>query len=241
VDLAEFKRIYQLRAPNLMWFLGAGASAASNVPTAFDMIWDFKRSIFSSERKIPIKHLADLSDTKTRQRIQSHFNGAAGVPSEHSPEEYSYYFERAYSAEADRRAYIEGKLSGASPCYGHLVLAALVKLGKTKAIWTTNFDRLPEDAIIKSLGSVSSLVVSTLNSPEAALQSLNDSRFPLIVKPHGDFYAGVIRGEGWNPGDMVFIDDLKENVEAAKKAGFAGLLFASAIDLERHLQGLGIL
>jgi len=187
MNLADFKRSYPLRASNIMWFLGAGVSAASNVPTAFDMIWDFKRSLFSSEKKISIKHLADLSDTNIRRKIQNYLNGIAGAPIENSPEEYSYYFERAYPSEADRRSYIESKLSGSSPCYGHLVMAALVKLQKIKIIWTTNFDRLPEDAIVKALGTMATLIVATLNSADAAMEAMNGARFPLMIKLHGDY------------------------------------------------------
>lgn len=38
----DFARRFALRAGNLMWFLGAGASAAAGIPTAGDMIWEFK-------------------------------------------------------------------------------------------------------------------------------------------------------------------------------------------------------
>ena len=37
----DFVRRFSLRAPNLMWLLGAGASAASGIPTAWDMVWEF--------------------------------------------------------------------------------------------------------------------------------------------------------------------------------------------------------
>jgi NAD-dependent SIR2 family protein deacetylase len=41
----DFARRFSLRAPNLMWLLGAGASASAGVPTASDMIWDFKQQL----------------------------------------------------------------------------------------------------------------------------------------------------------------------------------------------------
>jgi hypothetical protein len=46
MKLDEFLRLHALRAPNVAWLLGAGASAAAGIPTAFDMIWDFKRTLF---------------------------------------------------------------------------------------------------------------------------------------------------------------------------------------------------
>jgi len=33
-----------------MWFLGAGASAGAGIPTAWDMIWEFKRLIYCTEQ-----------------------------------------------------------------------------------------------------------------------------------------------------------------------------------------------
>jgi hypothetical protein len=38
VGADDFARRFSLRAGNLMWVLGAGASAAAGVPTAWDMI-----------------------------------------------------------------------------------------------------------------------------------------------------------------------------------------------------------
>ena len=45
LPLGEFLRLYPARAPQLMWFLGAGASAGAGIPTAWEMIWEFKRLI----------------------------------------------------------------------------------------------------------------------------------------------------------------------------------------------------
>jgi len=54
MKVADFLRLYPLRAPNVMWFLGAGASAAAGVPTAEEMVWDFKRSLYCSALRVPV-------------------------------------------------------------------------------------------------------------------------------------------------------------------------------------------
>ena len=54
-------------------------------------------------------------------------------------------------------------------------------------------------------------------------------------KPHTDFYSGAIRSEGGDPGGLVFIDDIAENVSAAREAGMQGILFTDASALERQL------
>jgi len=41
LDTPAFLRVFQLRASQIMWFLGAGASRAAGIKTASDMIWDF--------------------------------------------------------------------------------------------------------------------------------------------------------------------------------------------------------
>lgn len=44
----DFARRFSLRAGNLMWFLGAGASASAGIPTAQDLVWQFKQQLFIS-------------------------------------------------------------------------------------------------------------------------------------------------------------------------------------------------
>ena len=45
----DFARRFSMRAGGLMWLLGAGASAAAGIPTAWDMIWEFKQQLFVSQ------------------------------------------------------------------------------------------------------------------------------------------------------------------------------------------------
>ena len=52
MDLPEFLRAYPLRSPNIMWFLGAGASASSGIKTAYHMIWDFKARMYCSANRV---------------------------------------------------------------------------------------------------------------------------------------------------------------------------------------------
>ena len=61
------------------------------------------------------------------------------------------------------------------------------------------------------------------------------------LKPHADFYAGVVNGEDAEPQKMIFIDDLEENVDGARTAGFTGIQFTDAENLEKDLIELGIL
>ncbi len=186
--IADFLRLHTVRAPNIMWFLGAGASAAAGVPTAQHMIWEFKRLLYCAEHRVSIEYCSDLGDPVLRARLQGYFDTTGRFPPEGTEDEYAHYFEAAYPSEADRRRYIETAMSGAAPSYGHLVLAALAKLDRVRIVWTLNFDRVVEDALVLLLGS-GRVVVATLDAPQIGEQALNEGRWPLLVKLHGDFQS----------------------------------------------------
>jgi hypothetical protein len=189
MNIDGFLRIFTVRAPNLMWLLGAGASAAAGIPTAGSLIWQFKRTLFCTSQRISIKSCEDLSNLIIRQRLQRYFETQGTLPPGDSPEEYAAYFEATYPDPGDRRAFLDSYMAGAKPSYGHLVLAALMKMGKIRVVWTPNFDRVVEDAAVQMLGSTSRFVTATLDNPQTALQSLNEGRWPLIGKMHGDFQS----------------------------------------------------
>ena len=107
MNIDEFLRIFTVRAPNLMWLLGAGASAAAGIPTAGSLIWQFKRTLFCTRQRISVKSCEDLSHLTIRQRLQKYFDTQAVFPPENSPEEYAAYFEATYPDAADRRAVLE--------------------------------------------------------------------------------------------------------------------------------------
>lgn len=195
MTVGEFLRLYPVRSPNFMWFLGAGASAAAGIPTAWDMIWEFKRSIFCSEQGIPITRCSNLSDDRLRRRIQQFFDSQANeqFPSEDDPREYEVYFEKAWPHESDRRRYIDSAISRAKDSFGHLGLAALLKMDRAGAIWTTNFDHLLEDACAKVFGTTRTLTQSNLDNPQVAISAMNESRWPLLVKLHGDFRSDRLK------------------------------------------------
>lgn len=189
MKLAEFLRIYPVRAKNVMWFLGAGASAGARVPTATDLMWSFKRTIYCSEQKVSPKALDDLSDENIRRRIQTYLDATNRFPPLGDPDEYAAVFEYAYPDSKDRRTRLDALLSGAQPSYGHSVLAALMRLDLARVVWTTNFDRVIEDSSHKAFGTSSRLTIATIDSASTALRALNDGSYPMLVKLHGDFQS----------------------------------------------------
>jgi NAD-dependent SIR2 family protein deacetylase len=189
----EFMRVNADRAPNLMWFLGAGASAAAGVPTASQMIWDFKRTLYCAAERVSVNACGDLASPEVRARLQQHFDTRGGFPPPGADAEYAAYFEAAHPDEASRRRYLDREIGRASPSFGHYALAALLSAGRAPVVWMTNMDRTVEDAFAELTGKTSPLTVASLDSAAIALAALNERRFPLVGKLHGDYQSTQLK------------------------------------------------
>lgn len=183
----DFARRFSMRGRSLMWLLGAGASAAAGVPTAYDMIWEFKQKLYVSQKRVSPKAVGDLSNAAVRNELQSHIDSAGRFPAPGAPDEYAALFEAVWPDEGDRRTYIDGKLTGARPSYGHLALATLMKANLADIVWTTNFDPLIADAAAKVYDSTGALTTVSLDAPDLALEAISQQRWPIEIKLHGDF------------------------------------------------------
>ena len=193
INADDFARRFALRAERLMWLLGAGASASAGLPTAIDMVWEFKQKLFVSQRKVSRQTVTDLSNSNVRMKLQAHIDSLGYLPRDGDPNEYVALFEEVYSSEADRRVYMDAKMAGAKPSYGHLALATLMRAQRTRLIWTTNFDALIDDACAKIYDTTGSLTVVDLDTPSRAAQVIDDERWPLEVKLHGDFRSRSLK------------------------------------------------
>lgn len=195
LSLAEFLRLYPMRAPHLMWFLGAGASAGAGIPTAWDMIWEFKRLIYCSEQQISRTRCANLADDRLRRRIQDFFDskGPDTYPPEDDPREYEVYFQKAWPSEADRRAYIESAIAQGRESFGQLCLAAMLRCDRVRIVWTTNFDHLLEDACATAFRTTRTLTSTNLDNPQVAVSAVTEGRWPVLIKLHGDFRSDRLK------------------------------------------------
>ena len=61
-----------------------------------------------------------------------------------------------------------------------------------------------------------------------------------VRKPDPAIYRAALKLSGTAPGETVFVDDLKPNVESARKLGMIAIRFKSADDLRRRFETLGI-
>lgn len=121
----EFARLFSVRAPNIAWFVGAGASAPAGIPTGYDMILDFKATLYAQAVGLARSQI-DPTDPLWSDRVNLHFDGSNGFPPSGSPDEYSVACEAMYPEARDRRTYIEQQVRKGSASYPHRVLASLI-------------------------------------------------------------------------------------------------------------------
>lgn len=182
------------------------------------MIWEFKQRLFVTQRRVSLAAVADMSNPSTRRLLQSHIDSLGGLPAAGTPDEYAALFEAAYPAESDRRAYIESKLAGAKPSYGHVALAGLLHSGLARIVWTTNFDPMVADACAHVYGGTGSLTTVTLDSAALAAEVMLEERWPIEIKLHGDFRSRRLK----NTSDELRTQDAHlrhQLIESCKRFG----------------------
>lgn len=203
----EFTSIFCQRPENFIWFLGAGASRSSGLPTATDLIWDMKRRYYCREENQDISR-QDIQNEAIRSRIQAYMD-SKGFPKLWDDGEYSLYFEKIFGNDRERqRQYLKAILSEehVSLSVGNRIIGALLASKLARIVFTTNFDSLVEKAVAEVSGK--SLSAYHLEGSHCANDAINNEEFPLYVKLHGDFRYDSIKN---------LTDDLvKQNSSLAK-------------------------
>lgn len=189
----EFVRIYPLRAKNLAFLFGAGTSVAAGMPSAWDLVWQFKRMIYCAEERRSLSFFKNLSDPAIRRQIQNYFDSKGNYPPEDSVEEYSYYFEKAFPSATDRRIFLAEQLSGMQNSFGHKILGVLMKSGLANLIFTTNFDKAFENAAIDQLKRSDNFFVGSLDNTNTSVKIYHEGKRPFICKLHGDYYSEKLK------------------------------------------------
>lgn len=182
----EFLRHVSQSGLHLMWFLGAGASRSSGLPTATDISWDLKRRIYCAQQNQDIQ-AHDVSNKAIQTRIQG-FMESQGFPPLWDAREYSFYFEQFFGKDySAQQKYLREALSTEkiASTIGHRALAALLYMGQARVLFTTNFDEVVETTYAAVAGQ--NLSTFHLEGTYAAIDALNMDQFPFYVKLHGDF------------------------------------------------------
>jgi hypothetical protein len=166
--------------------------------------------------------VADLSNPAIRAQLQAHIDAVGTLPAAGSPEEYAGLFEAVYPAESDRRAFLDAKLTGAKPSYGHLALAVLMRAQRSRLVWTSNFDPLVADSCANIFGTTGTLTSVALDAPDLAGQVIAEGRWPVEVKLHGDFRSRRLK----NTNDELRHQDARLRQLLVQACGRFGLVVA---------------
>jgi NAD-dependent SIR2 family protein deacetylase len=160
--------------PAFTLLIGAGASAASGVPLAQQLIDQWRKEykgIYSE-------------DENTRLETRHWYN---------RPEEYSTLFELLFDHPSQRRALIETYLSEARPSWGYVYLVDLLARHVFHTVFTTNFDDLLNEACYAFSAKVRPMVCS--HDVSSAFVRVTQNRHA-IIKLHGDFLYDNIKNTG---------------------------------------------
>jgi hypothetical protein len=186
MNQGEFAGVFCARPQNFAWFLGAGSSRASGLPTATDILWDLKRRYYCQQESQDISR-QDIQNAAVRERIQA-FMDSRRFPPAGSDAEYSAYFDQIFGTDKERqRKYLKALLSEdkVTLSVGNRVLGALMASGLCRVVFTTNFDSVVE----KSVATVANQSLSAyhLEGSTAAVRALDNEEYPVYCKLHGDF------------------------------------------------------
>jgi hypothetical protein len=165
------------------FFLGAGASISSGIPSAQRCIWEWKRSIFLSNNPGCEKQFGELSLPSVSDKIQKWLDKRGGYPQLDAPEEYSFYIEKCYPISEHRRLFFQSYVQAARPHLGYHLLCFLAECGFVNSVWTTNFDGL----VARAAGGFSLAPIEIgIDSKERLPRQATKGEL-LCVSLHGDY------------------------------------------------------
>jgi len=165
------------------FFLGAGASISSGIPSAATLIWEWKRKIFLSNNLGLKEQFNELSLPSVRSRLQKWFDSKGDFPLNYSSEEYSFYIEKCYPLKDSRRFFFEEIIRGASPYIGYKLLCLLAETDFVRSVWTTNFDGL----VVKAAANFKLVPLEVGIDSKSRLPIQPQKGQLLCVSMHGDY------------------------------------------------------
>jgi len=117
-----------------------------------------------------------------------------GFPEEGDLGEYTLYFQKVFGDNKElQRQYLNAILSenNVTLSVGNRILGALLTTGRTRVVFTTNFDSVVERAVAEVSGR--SLSAYHLEGAASANNAISNEEFPFYCKLHGDFRYDSIK------------------------------------------------
>lgn len=160
-------------APNYALLLGAGASVSSGIPSASQMVREWRLELYRRE--------------EPKESFDEWLNSRDWYQRD---EEYSILFEMLYDQPVQRREYVEKKIVGKKPTWGYAYLTNLLWNSIFNVAFTTNFDDLLNEACFLYTEHLRPIVAAYDSSIEGIRITADR---PKIIKLHGDFLYDNIK------------------------------------------------
>jgi tetratricopeptide (TPR) repeat protein len=161
------------------WFLGAGCSISSGIPTASTLTRTWLQGLHEMSTDGTIS-LADWAATEF-----------PGIDLDSPSNFYGDVMERRFLTEHDQQVEVERIISGKDPSIGYALLALMAASeafgARTNTFLTTNFDDLVADAMYLTTPKKPLVIASEL----LAVFARRSRRRPLVMKMHGDALLGA--------------------------------------------------
>jgi hypothetical protein len=166
----------------IAFFLGAGASTTSGIPSAQMCVWEWKRRIFLTNNPGLEEQFTELSLVEVKRRIQRWLDRQAGFPKEGAAEEYGFYIQQCFPIEDDRHSYFQEIVRNASPHAGYKLLCQLAEAELVRSVWSPNFDGLTA----RTAGSYKLSPIEVGIDTQHHLRAVKKGEV-LCVSMHGDY------------------------------------------------------
>lgn len=170
----RFKKLIEYNDAKFCFFLGAGCSVSSGIPTAttlVDNVW--------------LPRLKEI-ETGSKENFNAWLNERfPGYNKSNASQFYGEIIQNVFPSPKERQQEIERLVSGKDPGFGYAVLAQLMaeKCGEhCNIVLTTNFDDMVADALYFYTNKKPIVIV---HESLASFVKISDTR-PLVIKLHGD-------------------------------------------------------
>lgn len=184
--LRSFKR--NIDVPH-SFLLGAGSSISSGIQSAYDCIWEWKKDIYLSQNINCAEFYKNYKNESVRKSIQNWLDNQGEYPLLDSPEEYSFYAEKAYPIADDRRKFFFSLIENKEPYIGYKLLCLLAEHNIVKSVWTTNFDGL----IVRSAHQNKLTPIEiTLDNSDKIYRNQSTKEL-LTIALHGDYKFSTLK------------------------------------------------
>ncbi len=124
--------------------------------------------------------------------------------------EYSFYAEKAYPIEDDRKKYFQNLFTNKQPSLGYHLIAMLAEIGLIKSVWTTNFDGLS----LKVAHQYDLTPIEITLESQQRIYRIDATNELLCIALHGDYKYGPLKNtvSELDAQSDVLINALKQEV-----------------------------